>query len=89
MTREEAIELNKNLMMYMRISDKTSEYKFLTENYTALEMAIKALDKDPKPVDYYDCSSAMLKLWMENIVTDSEYYRIIDKLNAKHKEGKI
>ena len=44
MTNEEAIEYNKNLREYMRITDKDSEYKFLKENYEALDMAIKALE---------------------------------------------
>ena len=48
MTREEAIEINKNLKEYMRILDKTSEHKFLEDNYIALEMAIKALEQEPK-----------------------------------------
>ncbi len=47
MTREEAIQYNKNLKEYMRITDKKSEYKFLEENYIALEMAIKALEQEP------------------------------------------
>lgn len=34
-----------------------------------------------KPIDYRDCANAMLKMWMENIVTDGEYNRIMDKLN--------
>jgi len=47
MTREEAIEYNKNLREYMRITDKNSEYKFLKGNYEALDMAIKALEQEP------------------------------------------
>lgn len=34
-----------------------------------------------KPVDYQDCAMAMLRMWMDNVVTDGEYYRIMDKLN--------
>lgn len=44
MTSKEAIEYNKNLREYMSITDKDSEYKFLQENYEALDMAIKALE---------------------------------------------
>lgn len=33
------------------------------------------------PIDKYDMSACLLKMWMENIVTDSEYYHIVDKLN--------
>lgn len=38
---------------------------------------------DDKPISYEDCANALLMLWMENILTDSEYSRIIDKLSAK------
>lgn len=34
-----------------------------------------------KPIDYLDCSKVMMMMWMENIVTDGEYNRIMDKLN--------
>lgn len=44
MTIEEAIDYNKNLRMYMKISDKNQLCKFLEENYTALDMAIKSLE---------------------------------------------
>lgn len=43
MTNEEAINYNKNLRMYMRLSDKNQPCKFLEENYIALDMAIKTL----------------------------------------------
>jgi hypothetical protein len=47
MTNEEAIGYNKNLREYMRITDKYNpEYKFLKENYEALDMAIKALKQE-------------------------------------------
>ena len=35
-----------------------------------------------RPIDYQDCSNAILKMWMGNVVTDGEYNRIMDKLNA-------
>lgn len=35
------------------------------------------------PIDYCDCANAMLKMWMDNVVTDGEYYRIMDKLNTR------
>lgn len=38
---------------------------------------------DGKPISYEDCANALLMMWMENILTDGEYSRIMDKLNAK------
>lgn len=43
--------------------------------------------EDTKPIDYTDCANAMLELWMENILTDGEYNKIMDKLNEAHKKG--
>ena len=42
-----------------------------------------------KPIDYRDCANAMMKMWMENVLTDSEYNLIMDKLNKAHKEGRL
>lgn len=40
-----------------------------------------------RPIDYQDCSNAMLRMWMDNVVTDGEYNRIMGKLNT-HWGGK-
>ena len=40
-------------------------------------------------IRYSDCADALLKLWIENIITDGEYNRIMDRLNKAHKEGVI
>ena len=51
-----------------------------------IKLAVEALkeQKEVKPISYYDCSNAMLKMWMDNVLTDGEYNRIMDKLNAKY-----
>ena len=41
-------------------------------------------EPERKPISYQDCSNAMLMMWMDNVITDGEYNRIMDKLNAKH-----
>ena len=41
----------------------------------------------PKPITYTDCANAMMKMWIDNVLTDGEYNRIMDKLNAKYKAG--
>ena len=43
--------------------------------------------EEVKPIDYQICADAMLKMWMENVLTDGEYNRIMDKLNTAHKDG--
>ena len=42
-----------------------------------------------KPIDYQDCADAMLKMWMENVLSDAEYNRIMDNLNQAHKDGAL
>ena len=80
MTAEEAIEL-----LYDIQTDVV--YNVLSDEKEALEMAINVLEQQSeseiKPIGYRECSNAMLKMWMDNVLTDGEYYRIMNKLNAK------
>jgi hypothetical protein len=43
---------------------------------------LPSVQPEVKPIEYRDCADAMLKMWMDNVVTDGEYNRIMDKLNA-------
>ena len=40
-----------------------------------------------KQIGYQDCADAMLKMWMENILTDGEYGKIMEKLNKAYMDG--
>lgn len=60
-TYEQAINCNKNLKEFMRITDKTSEYKFLEDNYIALDMAIQALDVWNKMFKSYEALTAKIE----------------------------
>ena len=43
---------------------------------------------ESKEIGYVYCSSALLKMWMDDVLTDGEYNRIMEKLNAmKGKEN--
>lgn len=39
---------------------------------------------EAKEIGYAECANAMLKMWIDNVLTDGEYNRIMDKLNAHH-----
>lgn len=39
--------------------------------------------REPQEIGYDQCANAMLKMWIDNVITDGEYNRIMDKLN-KH-----
>lgn len=41
----------------------------------------------PKEIDYQMCADAMMKMWIENIITDAEYNKIMDKLNKWNERG--
>ena len=41
------------------------------------------IQPEPHEIGYNDCANALLKMWMDNVLTDGEYYRIADKLNEK------
>ena len=43
------------------------------------------IEPEIKPIDYRDCANAMLRMWMDNVITDGEYNRVMDKLNARWK----
>lgn len=42
---------------------------------------------EPQEIGYDQCANAMLKMWIDNVVTDGEYNRIMDKLNKHY--GKV
>ena len=37
-------------------------------------------------ITYKQCSDVLLKLWIDKIISDSEYYKIMDKINKCKKE---
>ena len=42
---------------------------------------------EPQEIGYGQCANAMLKMWMDNVVTDGEYNRIMDRLNKLYFSG--
>lgn len=44
------------------------------------------MSKQNVGISYSDCANALLKLWMENIISDREYSRIMNRLNKAHKD---
>lgn len=70
------------------------DYQHEGENWmVGLIMARDAIDEqptiqpEPHEIGYDDCANALLKMWMDDVLTDGEYYRIANKLNVKW--GKI
>lgn len=57
-------------------------YNQIIDNDIEKLRRLPSAQPEVRPIDYQDCSNAMLKMWMDNVVTDGEYNRIMDKLNA-------
>lgn len=45
---------------------------------------LPSAEPETKPISYMECANAMLKMWIDNVLTDGEYNRIMEKLNSKH-----
>ena len=72
MTLEEAIST-------IEIAKAECEWNAPLDYQIAFDMAIEALK--PKPVSYQDCADAIMMMWMEKIITDSQYNKIMGRLN--------
>lgn len=46
---------------------------------------LPSAQSEVQPIGYQDCANAMLRMWMDNVITDGEYNRVMDKLNAHWK----
>ena len=49
--------------------------------------AADVVPTEPQEIGYDQCANAMLKMWMDNVVTDGEYNRIMDRLNKLYFSG--
>ena len=67
---------------YDKILDFKSDGKTISSSIEDILSELPPIQPEPKPIGYHDCANAMLRMWMDNVVTDGEYYRIMDKLNA-------
>ena len=47
---------------------------------------LSAAETEPKELEYVNCASAMVRMWLDNVVSDYEYYRIMDRLSRKWKQ---
>lgn len=73
----------------MRAIDADALKEDLTRFYDNEVTARKLIDEqptiqsEPHEIGYDDCANALLKMWMDNVMTDRDYYRIADKLNKR------
>ena len=80
--REDAIKTV--IRMCSPICDWELEKKAYTDCVINEINSLPSAEPQPKPISYIECANAMLKMWIDNVLTDGEYYRIMEKLNSKH-----
>ena len=54
--------------------------------YAAQIEKLPSAQPEVKEIGYAECANAMLKMWIDNVLTDGEYNRIMDKLNEHEKK---
>ena len=47
------------------------------------------IQPEPHEIGYDDCANALLKMWMDGVMTDWVYYRLADKLREKWSEKEV
>lgn len=60
------------------------------KNYGNAIMVIQSLPSaqlEVKNILYPDCANALLMMWLDEVLTDDEYNRIMDKLNEYEKKN--
>ena len=71
--------------------DDQELFELVRKNYCEankeyIQQQIRQAQKE-QPIGYRECADAMLMMWMDNVVTDSEYNKIMDRLNKQYSTG--
>ena len=68
------------------------QHRIFVQNMSDIDrqtiLALPSARPEAKEIGYVECANAMLKMWIDNVLTDGEYNRIMDKLNAHHNAGR-
>jgi len=81
-SRQQAIDALSYCQTYL-FDSKDYDKKISREDaaYAIEQLPSAQLEVNPADIDYYYCSNALLKMWIDNVLTDGEYNKIMDKLN--------
>ena len=94
-TNPEAYKAHKKFMGYMDDPEISQFGHWMHSNGFNCALVSIAVDLDKIPsaqpeINYQMCADALLKMWMDDVLTDGDYKRIMNKLNAwerKRREG--
>ena len=59
-----------------------------TESVRATIEHMPTIQLEQHEIGYCECANALLKMWLDNVLTDGEYRRIIDKLDVYWWKGR-
>lgn len=76
----------KNALQEKVFHNLTDEFYGAMQVLDELEPA-DVVPTESQEIGYGQCANAMLKMWMDNVVTDGEYNRIMDRLNKLYFSG--
>ena len=85
-SRQAAIDALERAKQNIRHNIERAIGRAICEILDEVENGIKQLppiQPEPHEIGYDDCANALLKMRMDNVLTDGDYYRIADKLNKK------
>lgn len=71
-----------SILYWLKVTHEISEYQYMRINDLILECE-KMRSVEYKEIGYNEKSDALLKMWMDDELTDKEYNRIMDRLNEK------
>lgn len=77
-SRHDAVEVINKLQLNDLLSDETQGT--LQAAKSVLQSIVPSAQSKTE-ISYIDCSNATLKMWIDKVLTDGEYNRIMDKLN--------
>ena len=89
-SRKAAIDAVEHITSSMSVCVNTDECHGMKrmQRQAVIELAnLPSAHPEIKPISYQDCANAMMMMWIDNVLTDGEYRRIMDKLND-HESGK-
>lgn len=53
-----------------------------TKSIVDLLNDLPSAQPEVKPISYMDCANALMMMWIDKVLTDGEYKKIMDKLNT-------
>lgn len=77
--------ISRQAVLSLPIYNEKNLYGNIIREYVDIEdvKQLPPIQPEPHEIGYDDCANALLKMWIDNVLTDGDYYRIADKLNKK------